>query len=189
MNQTLSQYLADTARNTQRAAEAELDGAMEQAIAAIVAALAGGKPLLVCGNGGSMADALHIAGELVARFKLDRKGLKVIALGSNLSALTAWGNDVNFESHFAREVEAFGEAGGILLGLSTSGNSANVVAAVEQAKTMGMGTVAMTGAGGGHLGEIVDILLAAPVTETARVQETHLPLYHYLCQRVEEALA
>ena len=148
---------------------------MEQAVEAIVSALKDGKPLLVCGNGGSMADSLHIAGELVARFKLDRRGLKVIALGSNLSALTAWGNDVNFESHFAREVEAFGEPGGILLGISTSGNSANVVAAVDKAKARGVGAVARTGDGGGARGEMVDSLLASPVTETAPTSATLAP--------------
>lgn len=189
MPQNVSDYLAETARNTQKAAEAGLDRAMNDAIDAIVTALKSGKPLLVCGNGGSMADSLHIAGELAARFLLKRKGLKVIALGSNPSTLTAWGNDIDFNSHFAREVEAYGEAGGVLLGISTSGNSGNVLQAMDKAAELKMTTIALTGDGGGAMGNKANILLAAPVSETARIQETHLPLYHYLCMRVEEACA
>ena len=186
---SLSQYLTETAANLTKAAEADLDGAMERAIDVIVTALTAGKPLLVCGNGGSMADAQHIAGELVARFLLNRKGLPVIALGANPSTVSAWSNDVSYEDQFARETEAFGSEGGVLLGISTSGNSGNVLVAMDKAKAMGMTVIALTGQGGGKMADKADILLAPPVTGTPRIQETHSPLYHYLCMRVEAACA
>ena len=186
---TLSAYLTQTARNLEAAATAGLDDAVDQAAEAIVEALKAHRPLLVCGNGGSMADSMHLAGELVARFKKERSGLPAIALGTNLSAATAWANDYDYVSQFAREVEALGVEGGVLFGISTSGNSANVVRAMEAAKAKGMTAIALTGDGGGVMGGVADILIASPMSETARVQETHLPIYHYLCQKVEDAFA
>ncbi len=165
------------------------DARMEQAVDCISQALRQRLPLLVCGNGGSMADSLHITGELVSRFKIERQGLPVIALGSNLSTLTAWSNDYAYETQFAREVDAYGVAGGVLIGLSTSGNSRNVVAAMQAARARGMKTIALTGRGGGALASMVDILLEAPSTDTPRIQEVHVAFYHYLCMRVEQAVA
>lgn len=185
----LSRYLEATADNLRAAAASGLDQRMGQAIDRVATALRARRAVLVCGNGGSMADALHIAGELVSRFKIERAGLPVIALGSNLSTLTAWSNDYAYETQFAREVDAYGVPGGVLIGLSTSGNSRNVLAAFEAARARGMTTIALTGRGGGKLAASADILLDAPVTDTPRIQEIHLALYHYLCMEVESRCA
>src|SRR5262249_50724927 len=130
------------------------------AIETINGALRSGKPLLVCGNGGSATDAMHITGELVGRFLLERRALNAICLSSNLSVLTACANDNGFETVFSRQVEAYGSPGGVVLGISTSGNSQNVVAAFEQAHALDMKTVALTGEGGGRLGLLSDYLFA-----------------------------
>ncbi len=190
-SQSLSAYLETSAERMRAAATADLDAAFNRAVEAIVAALAAGKPLLVCGNGGSMADAQHVAGELVARFLLNRKGLPVIALGSNAATLTAWANDVDYPSLFAREVEAFGREGAVLLGISTSGNSANVLAAFAKAKTMGITTIALTGGSGGKMAEpgAVDVCLCPAAPNTPAIQEIHTPIYHLLCQLVEARCA
>ncbi len=169
------------------AADTALLDATHRAVDVVSTALKAGRPVLVCGNGGSMADAQHIAGELTARFRLERPGLPVIALGTNLATLTAWSNDYDFATAFAREVEAYGADGGVLIGLSTSGNSKNVVAAAEKARAKGMSVIALTGAGGGRLAALADILMAAPATDTPRIQEIHIALYHFLCEQVEAA--
>ncbi|MBF0334434.1 MAG: SIS domain-containing protein [Alphaproteobacteria bacterium] len=162
---------------------------VEGAVDAIVDALAAGRPLLVCGNGGSASDALHITGELVGRFLLERRALKAICLNDNVAVLTAWSNDYDYDSVFARQVEAYGEAGGVLLGLSTSGNSRNVIAAFDKARALGMTTVAMTGEGGGKLAPLADHLLAVPSRGTPLIQQIHLCLYHHMCERIEKRLA
>lgn len=185
----VSERLREAADLLKTAAEAGLDAPMERAVVLVSEALKARLPVLVCGNGGSMADAQHIAGELVARFLVDRPGLKVLALGTNPAALTAWSNDCDYESAFAREVEAYGEAGGVLIALSTSGNSPNVVAAAEKARTLGMTVVAFTGQRGGRLAAVADVPIQAPAAHTPRIQELHLPLYHYLCEMVEKACA
>lgn len=169
------------------AADAALLDATGRAVGVVSTALKAGRPVLVCGNGGSMADAQHIAGELTARFRLERPGLPVIALGTNLATLTAWSNDYDYATAFAREVEAYGVDGGVLIGLSTSGNSKNVVAAAEKARSKGMSVIALTGAGGGKLAVLADVLMAAPATDTPRIQEIHIALYHFLCEQVEAA--
>ncbi|MBF0375318.1 MAG: SIS domain-containing protein [Alphaproteobacteria bacterium] len=162
---------------------------VEAAVDAIVDALAEGKPLLVCGNGGSASDALHITGELVGRFLLERRALKAICLNDNVAVLTAWSNDYDYDSVFARQVEAYGEPGGVLLGLSTSGNSRNVMAAFDKARAQGMVTIALTGEGGGKLAALSDHLLAVPSRATPLIQQVHLCLYHYMCERIEKRLA
>jgi len=165
----------------------------EELIAAAIAAVSGvfrrGKTLLVCGNGGSASDAMHITGELVGRFLLERKALRAICLTSNPSVLTAWANDSGYDSVFSRQVEAYGEPGGALLGLSTSGNSKNVIMAFEKARSMGMTTIALTGDGGGELAALSDFLFAVPSRSTPLIQQAHVCLYHYLCQEVEKNLA
>lgn len=186
---SLSDYLSDSLAVLHDLQAADLTPAVEAATDAIVAALRDRRPVLVCGNGGSMADALHIAGELTARFLLDRPGLPVIALGTNAATLTAWSNDVGYTSHLAREVEAYGRPGGVLLAISTSGNSPNVVEAAEAAKAGGLSVIALTGAGGGRLAPLADVVLAAPSRFTPMIQQAHQCLYHYLCLRVEAALA
>jgi len=162
---------------------------VERAVAAAVAALSADKPLLVCGNGGSAADSMHIAGELVGRFLADRRALKVMALAADSAFLTAWANDVAYEGVFARQVEAYGEKGGVLLAISTSGRSKNVVAAVQAAKVKGMTTIGLTGQGGATLGPMVDILLDVPSTSTPLIQQAHICLYHYICAEIERRIA
>jgi len=186
---SLRDYLAASAEVLDRAAGAIPQQTVEAAIDCVVAALSAGHALLVCGNGGSAADAMHITGELVARFLRDRRAFRVICLCENPAVLTAWSNDCSFETVFARQVDAYGEAGAVLLGLSTSGTSRNVVAAFEQARRMGMRTIALTGEGGGKLAPLADFLLAVPSRQTPLIQQVHLCLYHYLCEHVERRLA
>jgi D-sedoheptulose 7-phosphate isomerase len=186
---SLRDYLAQSAEVMERAAAAISQSTMEAAIDCIVAALSADRPLLVCGNGGSAADAMHIAGELVARFLRDRRAFRVICLSESPVVLTAWSNDVTFETVFARQVEAYGGEGAVLLGLSTSGTSRNVVAAFEQARRMRMQTIALTGEGGGTLAPLTDFLLPVPSRRTPLIQQVHLCLYHYICEHVERRLA
>ena len=186
---SLRDYLAQSAEVMERAAAAISQSAMEAAIDCIVAALSADRPLLVCGNGGSAADAMHITGELVARFLRDRRAFRVICLSESPVVLTAWSNDVTFETVFARQVEAYGGEGAVLLGLSTSGTSRNVVAAFEQARRMRMQTIALTGEDGGTLAPLTDFLLPVPSRRTPLIQQVHLCLYHYICEHVERRLA
>ncbi len=169
--------------------QAGLDATMVQVVEVISTALGANRPLLVCGNGGSAADAEHIVGELVGRFLKERRALKAIALTAPSAVLTAWANDYNYETVFARQVEAYAEPGGVLLGLSTSGNSKNVVLALEAARARGMVTIGLTGQGGGRMAALCDHLLAVPSQVTYEVQQVHLCLYHYLCAAVEARLA
>lgn len=188
-SESLSNYLDTCAARMREAATAELDAAFNRAVEAIVAALTAGKPLLICGNGGSMADAEHIAGELVARFLLNRKALPVISLGSNGATLTAWANDIGYASLFAREVEAFGQPGGVLLAISTSGNSGNVIEAIAKAKAIGLTTIGLTGGSGGRMKDACDILISPAIEGTPTIQEIHTPIYHLLCRQVEARCA
>lgn len=166
-----------------------LDAArIERAVTVALAALEADKPLLICGNGGSAADAMHIAGELVGRFLKERRALKAIALSADSAILTAWGNDYGYEHVFARQVNAYGEPGGVLLAISTSGRSKNVIAAVNAAKALGMTTIGLTGKGGGPLGGMVDVLLDVPSTSTPLIQQGHICIYHYLCAEIEARL-
>lgn len=186
---SLADYLADSTAVIERTAAALDPAKVEAAIAAVTAALGANKALLVCGNGGSASDAQHITGELVGRFLKERRGLKAICLSSNAAVLTAWANDYSYETVFSRQVDAYGEPGGVLLGISTSGNSPNVVAAFEVARKIGMTTIAMTGEGGGKLAALSDILLAAESRRTPLIQQVHICLYHFLCEEVEARLA
>ena len=168
---------------------AGLGPAMDRAVSVAARALAAGRPLLVCGNGGSAADAQHIVAELVGRFLRERRALRAICLSSDPAVLTAWGNDHGFDTVFARQVEAHAEPGGVLLALSTSGNSPNVVKALEAARERGMATIGLTGQGGGRMAPLCDHLFAVPSTSTPAVQQVHLCLYHCFCAGVEAAVA
>jgi len=185
----LDRWLGEAAELLAATRAAGLDAAMDQAVERTVAALRANRPLLVCGNGGSAADAQHIVGELVARFLKERRALKAICLSSNPAVLTAWSNDYSYETVFARQVEAYAEPGGVLLGLSTSGNSANVLKAMEVARARGMTNIGLTGEGGGRMAALSDVLLAVPSRFTPAIQQVHLVLYHCFCAAVEEALA
>lgn len=187
--QSLADYLAESAQVIERT-RGHIDAArMEAAVDLVAGALAAGKPLLVCGNGGSASDAQHIVGELVGRFLKERRGLKAICLSSGPAVLTAWANDYSYDTVFSRQVESYGEPGAVLLGLSTSGNSRNVVEAFKAARAAGMSTIAMTGEGGGALAALSDILLDVPSRHTPLIQQGHICLYHYLCERIEARLA
>ena len=158
---------------------------IDETISLISESLNKNLPLLVCGNGGSASDALHISGELVGKFNLERKARNVICLNANITVITAWSNDKDYDSVFARQVEAHGVPGAVCWGLSTSGNSQSLILAFEAAKRIGMVTVGMTGEGGGRLASVSDVLLDVPSNITPRVQELHLPIYHYICEQVE----
>lgn len=150
-------------------------------------ALRAGNKVMLAGNGGSAADSQHIAAEFVSRFEFDRPGLPSIALTTDTSMLTAIGNDYGYEHVFARQVQANGRAGDVFIGISTSGNSKNVVLAVDACKKMGITTVALCGAGG-KLKDLCDHALAVPSTHTPRIQENHILIGHAICALVEEAI-
>jgi D-sedoheptulose 7-phosphate isomerase len=153
--------------------------------AAIRAAHAAGGKVLIFGNGGSAADAQHMAAELVNRFQKERKALAALSLTTDTSILTSIGNDYTFDRVFDRQVEALGRPGDVALGITTSGNSANVVRGLEAARGCGMVTVALTGRDGGAAGKIADIHVNVPDDSTARVQEVHTTLIHVICELVE----
>jgi D-sedoheptulose 7-phosphate isomerase len=184
----LADYLKQSARTIESAACHQGVERADDAVAAIVAALRADVPMLVCGNGGSASDAMHITGELVGRFLKERRALNCICLSSNPAVLTAWSNDYSFETVFSRQVEAYGARGGVILGISTSGNSANVIEAFRVARGIGMTTIALTGEGGGKIADVADILIDVPSRSTPMIQQVHICLYHYVCEQVELAL-
>ncbi|MDX1478465.1 MAG: D-sedoheptulose 7-phosphate isomerase [Saprospiraceae bacterium] len=157
------------------------------AMACVQCFRSGGKVLL-CGNGGSAADAQHIAAELSGRFRMERPALYAESLTVNTSSLTAISNDYGFEQVFARQVEAMGAKGDILVALSTSGNSANVVNALKQAQQKGMTCIGLTGADGGQFSAVCELLIKVPSTDTARIQETHILIGHLVCSLVEHEM-
>ncbi|KQV51737.1 phosphoheptose isomerase [Massilia sp. Root335] len=164
---------------------------ISQAIELMFNALSNGNKVLACGNGGSAGDAQHFAAELVGRFERERFPLPGIALTTDTSIITAVGNDYSFKEIFSKQVQAFGQAGDILLAISTSGNSANVLAAVEAALEREMRVVAMTGKDGGQLGKMLtdaDVHINVPHARTARIQEVHLVAIHSICDGLDVAL-
>lgn len=152
---------------------------------AMLTTLRSGGKILFCGNGGSAADSQHLSAEFVGRFRRERAGLPSIALTTDTSILTAVANDYGYEFVFSRQVEALARAGDMLVGISTSGNSPNVVAALERARALGLVTVGFTGRGGGKMAGVAEHLLAIDAAETARVQETHILAGHMLCDWVD----
>ena len=144
-----------------------------------------GKKLLLCGNGGSAADSQHIAAEFVGRFQHERRPLPAIALTTDTSALTAIGNDYDFEQVFSRKVMAYGGEGDILIAISTSGNSKNVLDAVRKANEKGLKTISLVGNEGGPIGFETDITICVPSKKTARIQESHIFVAHYICELAE----
>ena len=168
-------------------ASEELLDTIARVSARIEQAFKAGNKVLIAGNGGSAADAQHVAAEFVARFEFDRPGLPSIALSTDTSMLTAIGNDYGYEQVFSRQVQAQGRAGDVFIGLSTSGNSKNVLRAVEACKDMGIVTVALCGAGG-RLREVCDYAIAVPSTHTPRIQEGHGLIGHIVCGLGEESM-
>jgi len=185
-----SQHFLDSIA-VKQAAEKLLPEQVARGIVAMTDCLRAGGKVMACGNGGSAADAQHFAAELIGRFERERQELAAIALTTDTSILTAVGNDYSYDEIFAKQVRGLGKQGDILIGISTSGNSKNVVKAIEAAKKMGIKIIALTGNGGGNIASLLDaddIHLCAPSTRTARIQETHLVLLHALCDGVDHLL-
>ena len=165
------------------ALEADIKKACETAVATLKA---GGK-ILLCGNGGSAADAQHIAAELTGRYKTERGALAGIALTTDTSALTAIGNDYGYEFVFSRQLEALGREGDLLIAISTSGNSGNVVKALELAQKIGIKTIGLSGRTGGAMNELCELNLVVPSNDTPRIQEMHIMIGHIICQAIDDA--
>ncbi len=168
--------------------DAVMEKDIQKVVDATVGALRGGGKALFCGNGGSAADAQHIAAELSGRFYVDRDPLYAEALHVNSSYITAVANDYSYDVVYSRMIKGCGRKGDILFGISTSGNSKNVLLAFEEAKKLGMITVAMTGASGGKMKEAADFVLRVPSNDTPRIQESHILIGHIICQLIEEKL-
>lgn len=185
-----SQHFLDSIAVKQKS-ESLLSESVAQGVLAIADCLRAGGKVMACGNGGSAADAQHFAAELVGRFEREREELAAIALTTDSSILTAVGNDYSYEEIFSKQVRGLGKKDDILLGISTSGNSKNVIKAIEAAKKIGMRIIAFTGNGGGKISTLLgdgDIHMSVPSERTARIQETHLVLLHALCDGVDHVL-
>ncbi len=186
-NDRIAAALLESAENFRKlAGQSALIAAVADRVTAAIRA--GGKVML-CGNGGSAADSQHIAAELLGRFVLDRRPLPAIALTVDTSALTAIGNDFGFDEVFSRQVLGLGRPGDVLVALSTSGNSRNVVAAIEAARGLGIYVVGLTGESGGRMATLCDTCIRVPSAVTARIQEMHIAVGHLVCEMAEEALA
>ncbi len=175
-------------REVMEALEQELSPKMILVADLLVDAFRNGNKLLVMGNGGSAADAQHLAGEIVGRFRLERRGLPAIALSTDTSIITAVGNDYGFDAIFRRQVEALAREGDVVIGISTSGSSPNVLSALCLARETGCRTVGLLGKDGGSIRDLVDIDLTVPGQDTPRIQEGHITIIHILCELVEQAL-
>ena len=185
VNRIIEQRLADHLEVLQKLMDSDLPEKLETCAKYVEKALAEGHKVLFCGNGGSAADSQHLAAEFVGRFQKERKGLPAIALTVDTSILTAVANDYGYDTVFARQVQALGEPGDVLVGISTSGNSKNVLLAVEEAKAKGITCIGMTAEGGGKMAAACDICLAVPAKVTARAQEMHILMGHILCELVD----
>jgi D-sedoheptulose 7-phosphate isomerase len=186
----VSQHFADSAKTKQQSAEL-LAAPIAQAAELMVKCLLANGKILACGNGGSAADSQHFAGELLGRFERERPGLAAIALTTDTSTLTAVANDYDFEQVFARQVQALGQSGDVLLAISTSGYSKNVIAAVHAAHDRDMQVVALTGKSGGKIGGLLaneDVHICVPSERTSRIQEVHLLTLHCLCDAIDTLL-
>jgi D-sedoheptulose 7-phosphate isomerase len=187
LEQRIQQQFFDSADLKYAAAEI-LAKPIADGVSAIVGSITGGGKVLACGNGGSASDAQHFAAEFIGRFERERPGLAAIALTTDSSILTAVGNDYSFEAIFAKQVQALGNPGDVLLAITTSGNSANVLAAVEAAHAKDMTVIALTGRGGGKMRDQLtetDVHICVPHERTARIQEVHLLVLHCLCDAVD----
>ncbi len=160
-----------------------------QAADLIITSLEAGKKVLLCGNGGCAADCQHVAAELVGKLFVKRRALPAISLTTDTSNLTALANDFGYDVVFSRQLEALGQAGDVLIAISTSGNSPNVLEAVKTARTMGIRSIALSGRGGGALHKAVDLSIVVPSENTQRIQESHLTIEHILCELIEARFA
>jgi D-sedoheptulose 7-phosphate isomerase len=188
-NDPIADHLARSLAALERAGkDASLLAAARKIAEVVTATLRGGNKLLIVGNGGSAADAQHIAAEIVGRYKQDRPAYAAIALTTDTSALTAIANDYGFDQVFARQIAGLGRRGDVLLALSTSGRSPNILAALTTARERGIVTIGMTGSGGERLGTLCDHLLVAPSDDTPVIQQIHLAVAHGICEAIEQAL-
>jgi len=188
MTDEIGTYLEQSARILGSVASA-CSPAIERAVSVLIDAFRRGNKLLLCGNGGSAADCQHMATEFVSRFspKLDRPAIPALALTTDTSFLTAFANDIGYEGVFERQLRAHGRAGDVLLGITTSGNSANVLAAARAAKELGITVIALTGAAG-KFAALADVAICVPSSDTQHIQEAHLAIEHLICGLVERAL-
>jgi len=190
LEQRIQQQFFESADLKYQCAEA-LTRPISDAVAAVVGCITAGGKVLLCGNGGSAADAQHFAAEFVGRFERERPGLAALALTTDSSILTAISNDYDYSQVFAKQVQALGAPGDLLIAISTSGNSANIVTAVQVAQTKDMTIVALTGRGGGKLGQMLsdtDVHICIPHERTARIQEVHILALHCICDAVDTQL-
>jgi D-sedoheptulose 7-phosphate isomerase len=186
--ETINDVLRESARIKIQLAD-EQAGAILEVIDVVVTALARGNVVFFFGNGGSAADSQHLAAELVGRFVGERRPLPALALTTDTSILTSIGNDYGFDQIFLRQIQALGRPGDVAIGMSTSGNSPNVLHAVEAARACGLVTVGLTGRDGGRLAELAHHCLRVPSDDTARIQESHITIGHLICQGVDDAVA
>ncbi len=188
MEKIIEQIFAESIAVKQATLKANLQQ-IKQAAEAMITALQASRKIMFCGNGGSAADSQHIAAEFIGRFQKERRSLPAIALTTDSSILTALGNDYGFDIVFARQVEGLGNAGDVLVGLSTSGNSKNVLEAMKTAKAKGIKTIGLLGCDGGTIAPLCDIALIVPSKVTARIQESHICMAHAICQITEDELS
>lgn len=188
MEETIRDAIIEQENNLKLLKEMEYEKLVVEAIKIQLDALKKGNKILIAGNGGSAADAQHFAAELVGRFLLERKGIPAIALTTDSSILTCLGNDYGFDFVFGRQVEALGNEGDVFIGISTSGNSANIKEAVIEAKQKGLKTIGLLGRDGGELANMCDLSIIVPYKVTARIQETHIMTIHLMCQLIEKEL-
>lgn len=191
IKELIAQNFSESLAAKQKASES-IQPSVEAAINILTTAFKNGKKILICGNGGSAADSQHFAAEFTGRYEMERTPLPAIALTTDTSALTAIGNDYSFDVIFSKQVEALGSAGDVLLGISTSGNSGNVIKAMEAAHAKGMTIIALTGKDGGKIDKLLkkpqDVNICVPVNRTARIQEVHLLVLHTICDAVDNVL-
>lgn len=187
MQQSIIDEISSIVSGLEKLKEAAAD--VEKIVQICTAALKNGNKILFCGNGGSAAQAQHLAAELVGRYKMERRALAALSLTVDTSDITAIGNDYGYDDIFRRQLEGLGKAGDVLIGLSTSGNSTNVIRAFELARSMGIRTVAFSGEGGGKMKTLADICLSVPSNQTNHIQEMHITIGHIVCGLVEKNMA
>ena len=190
IKELIKQNFDESIAAKQKAAEF-IQPSVEKAINILATAFKSGNKILICGNGGSAADSQHFAAEFTGRYEMERTPLPAIALTTDTSALTAIGNDYSFDVIFSKQVEALGSNGEVLLGISTSGNSGNVIKAIEVAHAKGMKIITLTGKDGGKIAKLLkdtDVNICVPVNRTARIQEVHLLVLHTICDAVDNIL-
>lgn len=186
MRARIESYL-ETAKKNIKSIEREAER-IEKSARGIASALKAGRQLIIAGNGGSAADAQHIAAEFVGRFRRERKPYAAVALNTNTSILTAVGNDYSFDEIFSRQIEAIGRPGDVFLAITTSGNSANIIKALESARQIGMTSILLSGGSGGRASELSDIVILPDTAATSHIQECHLIIYHMICSLVEDEI-